>query len=125
MLNLKRTPIAIAAFLTLALVAMPAWALLIMDTSTAPGIEIDAEFTDNHIFNVPAGAVVRLTKTTGANSRVDTHTIIGPYKGTLGEYIRRECWRPGAHCGGNAVQGGGTRSVNPSQGGVRGLRRSN
>jgi hypothetical protein len=76
------------------------------------------------VFNIPPGSTVRLTRTRSPNARGETHTIAGPYKGTLGEYIRRECWRPGAHCGGTDVIPGGTKGLNPSQGGVRGFKHS-
>jgi hypothetical protein len=119
MFNLKT--MRFAAFLAFATSAGPTWALITVDTSDAPGIEIDAEFPDDHVFKVPDGATVRLIKTPGTkNPNGDTHTIKGRYQGTLDDFIRRECWRADSDCG-SSTQMGGTKGMRPADGGVRGV----
>jgi hypothetical protein len=79
---------------------------------------IDAELPDDHVFDLPKGATVKLTKTSSQKAKGDTHTIKGPYRGTLDDYNRLERWRPGADCP-SSVTPGGTKGMQPGEGGVR------
>ena len=119
----ERTRTLMAVALGLAMLSQPAWAVLTVEASDAPGITIDSEFRDDHVFDVPPGATVELIKKPGVQKPAgDTHRIEGRakgYKGTLDDYIRRECWRTDSDCGPMNETGGGTKSLDPGLGGVR------
>jgi hypothetical protein len=120
MISINLKVVGFAAMLAL-MAAGQAWALITVENSDAPGIEFDAEFPDDHEFDIPAGATVELIKTPGENPAGDTHTLKGPYQGTLDDYVRRECWRPDAACGPMNEHRGGTKGLEPAEGGTRGM----
>ncbi|NJM34774.1 MAG: hypothetical protein HC850_08745 [Rhodomicrobium sp.] len=117
----QRSSLACSAALGLAIAAQPAWAVLIVEKSDAPGIEIDAQLPDDYVFDVPPGATVNLIKKPGNNPAGDTHLIKGRYKGTLDDYIERECWRAESRCDEDTGTAGGVRGMIKSPGGVKGL----
>jgi hypothetical protein len=117
----QRGSLAFFAALGMAVAAQPSWAVLIVEKSDAPGIEIDAQLPDDYEFDVPAGASVNLIKKPGKNPAGDTHLIKGRYKGTLDKYIERECWRVESRCDEDSATPGGVRGMIKSPGGVKGL----
>jgi hypothetical protein len=119
MVNVKHT--VLAAFLICVASAGPASALLTVQNSDVANIQIDAEFPDDHTFEVPEGGTINLIRTPGKNTGGDTYTIKGPYSGTLDSYIERECWRPDVKCSDDTT-GGGTRGMDPITGGVKGIK---
>lgn len=88
---------------------------LTVETSDAPGIARDAIYPDDFEFDLPEGTIVSLTKAPEA----ETHTLKGPFKGTLGQYIQFECWKKGANCGVDGSTVGRTKGLDPYEGGVR------
>jgi hypothetical protein len=103
----------------LVVTATGAQAELVVSTITkAPGIEVGAKFADDHTFDLPAGAELRLLRTpSGAQFEMR-----GPFKGTL-EKFTKDCtgWVAFSHAycktksAGDQLPVGGTRgAVRPS-----------
>jgi hypothetical protein len=79
--------------------------------STSPRIKVGAKFSDNAVFDVPAGGAIELLKT----PQNSTHQIEGPYKGTLSGYTPPCPWW-------KAVMGSCKEPGSMREGGTRGLR---
>ena len=109
----------LASILALYGMAGPAWAVLTVESSTAPEIAQDAEFQNDQSFDVPEGAEINLFRSDDGT----THTIKGPYRGTLADYIRRQCGLPTVDCRPTDHSGGvrGGPGLTPNPGGVRGI----
>jgi len=95
--------------------ATTARAELVVSTATkAPGIAVGAKFADDHVFDLPTDAELRLLRTpTGAQFEMR-----GPFKGTL-EKFTKDCtgWVAFSHAycksksAGDQLPVGGTRGV--------------
>lgn len=103
----------------LVVTATAAQAELVVSTPTkAPGIEVGAKFPDDHTFDLPEGAELKLLRTpSGAQFEMR-----GPFKGTL-EKFNKDCngWVAFTHAycktksAGDQLPVGGTRgAVRPS-----------
>jgi hypothetical protein len=89
----------------------PASASLEVTRSTAPRIKVGTRLNDNAIFDVPEGREIELLKT----PQNSTHSISGPYRGTLSGYTPPCPWWKAVI--GSCKEGGDIR-----EGGTRGMR---
>jgi len=116
-------PARLAAIISVALLvmAMPARAELIVISSNTPAFTAGTKLTDDVQLNLPKGASLKLLK----QPEGTTHSLKGPYKGTLKAYANRpkSLWEKLFGRKGSASNPiGGVPDASPPVGGTRGAR---